>query len=96
MSAWTVDDWIKILGAMGGFVTLLGTSVTAIILQLRNTAKTEAARAIGVDNSQKLNAVVRQTNELARADPNASTAPTDAIINTATAMQTRRASDPIT
>lgn len=94
MGTWTPDDWIKILTALGGFVTLLGTSVTAIILQLRNTAKTEAARVLSADNNRQLGAVVRQTNNIADAVPGASTAATDPLINQAAASRTRRADDP--
>lgn len=80
MSAWTPEQWITFLTGLGGFLAALST----IYLQIRGNAKTEAAKVISADNNVKLNAVVSQTHELARADPVASTAPTDALVQAAT------------
>ena len=80
MGAWTPQDWIIFLTALGGFVTTTGGVIVTIVLQMRGNAKTNASMAISADNNEKLSAVVHQTNEIARATPDASTAPTDHIM----------------
>lgn len=79
MEMWTPQDWIVFLGALGTFVVTVGGVATTIILQVRGNAKTEAAKQISSDNNDKITAVVAQTREIARAVPNASTGPTDAV-----------------
>jgi len=73
MDSWTPAEWASFLTALGGFVTLLGSVITTIVLQIKNNARSK-------ENGEKLNAVAAQTNNIADAVPGASTAPTDHIV----------------
>lgn len=68
--AYTAQDWVLIIGAV--FTGL--TSLAAAVLGLINNFKSRS-------NGVKLDATVAQTREIARAVPDASTAPTDAVVN---------------
>lgn len=92
MSAWTPEQWILFLTALGGFATTVSGLIITIILQLRGNAKTEQARVVSADNNRKITAVVAQTREIARAVPDADTTPTDNV--TGTRVQATRAGDP--
>jgi hypothetical protein len=91
MNAWTPQDWLVFFGGLVTVLTALGTGVTTIILQLRGNAKTEAAKSVSEDNNIKINAIAAQTNNIADAVPGASTAPTDAIVNSDPATAARKA-----
>ncbi len=96
MSTWTPEQWQNFLLSLGGFLTVVAGLATTIILQIRNGAKVDAAKAISTDTNEKTTAIVRQTNELARADPNASSAPTDMIAQRGPASERapQRVTDP--
>ncbi len=90
MSEWTPEQWGIFLGILATFLTSVGGLATTIILQLRGNAKTDAAKAISADSNEKVTAVVAQTREIARAAPGASTAPTDAVFEKPSAVDTAR------
>jgi hypothetical protein len=76
MGTWTPGDWGIFFAAAGTFVGVLITG----ILQIITLWKTAQSKAVSVDNNQKINALVSQTNVIADAVPGASTTPTDHII----------------
>lgn len=86
METWTPQDWVIFLGGLATAVTTIGGVITTIVLQIRGNAKVEAARAISTDTNQKTTAIVAQTREIARAVPDADTAPTDIVIQRGEAL----------
>jgi hypothetical protein len=91
MADWTPADWTTFLTALGGFVTVLGGVIATIVLQVRGNRKTAESAMVSQDNNDKLSAVVAQTHEIARAVPQASTAPTEDLVNADPAIAARKA-----
>lgn len=86
MDTWGPQDWVVFFGAAA---TFLGTLAT-VVLQVIGNLRTAQAKAISTDSNEKVTAVVAQTREIARATPDASTAPTDAVATKPTAAEATR------
>jgi hypothetical protein len=47
MSSWTATEWVTFFTAAGGFVVLIATQISGLIVSIRNGTKLDTSNALG-------------------------------------------------